>query len=117
MRFGRGLSRAGVVIAICSLVLALSGPSAPSAQAATVSPHVGILGTPIIDPPTNTLYALAYNLIGGANQHRLYAIDLTTHTISWSTAADPIPSITNVEQQRPALALSNGTVYVAYGGL
>jgi outer membrane protein assembly factor BamB len=90
---------------------------ASSLPCGNVSPHVGILSTPVIDTATGTLYALSYNIVGGANQHRLNAIDLATHTLAWAAAADPIPAITNVEQQRAALALANGNVYVAYGGL
>src|SRR5205814_5564353 len=50
-------------------------------------------------------------------QHKIYAIDPATGTVLASRSADPKHSNPTVEQQRAALALGNGYVYVAYGAL
>ena len=42
--------------------------------------NLGILGTPVIDPATNTLYAVACTLENGALVYRLHAVDITTGT-------------------------------------
>jgi outer membrane protein assembly factor BamB/putative cell wall-binding protein len=76
----------------------------------------GITGTPVVDVPTGTLYAVAF-LRNPTLHHELFAIQLATGTVLWHRAIDPPGLSALVEQQRPALALSGGRVYVAYGGL
>jgi hypothetical protein len=97
-----------------------------------ISPEVGITGTPVIDPTTNTLYVVSKS-VNSSQQffQRLHAIDLATGSeriappqsidssisvpgtgagsISGRVAFDP-----RNESQRPGLVLSNGVVYVAW---
>ena len=95
-----------------------------------VTPYIGIEGTPVIDPTTNTMYLDSFTNDGpGIYAHHIHALDITT-------GADKVPStlvqatypgngaggdgtnvifIANRQQQRPALTLLNGIVYVAYG--
>lgn len=96
-----------------------------------VTPYIGIEGTPVIDPSTNTMYLDSFtNPSTGVYQHTIYAIDITTGqnrvppmpvqaTVpgngAGSTDGQNVPFIANRQQQRPALTLLNGIVYVAYG--
>ena len=74
----------------------------------------GITGTPVIDGVTNTVYVVAYLKQGG---HELYAINLDNGSIVFQRNVDPPGVSTSVEQQRGALALSQGMIYIPYGGL
>ena len=76
----------------------------------------GITGTPVADVVTGTIYAVAFVKEGG-DHHELFAVDLATGTVDWHRAVDPPGLSALVEQERGALTLSGGRVYVAYGGL
>jgi outer membrane protein assembly factor BamB len=76
----------------------------------------GITGTPVVDVATGTLYAVAFVRTGGPH-HELFALDLATGSTLWHRTVDPPALSPLVEQQRPALALTGGRVYVCYGGL
>jgi outer membrane protein assembly factor BamB len=82
-----------------------------------VSP-LGILSTPTIQASTGRLFAVAEVLRGGRVSHQLVALSATTGKLAFSESADPA-SMTNprAQQQRGALAVSDGRVYVVYGGL
>ena len=96
-----------------------------------VTPYIGIEGTPVIDPSTNTMYLDSFtNPASGVYEHHIYAIDITTGQNrvapvlvqatypgngAGSTDGQNVPFIANRQQQRPALTLLNGIVYVAYG--
>ena len=95
-----------------------------------MTPEVGVTGTPVIDPATDTLYVVSksMNAAGTAFYQRLHAIDITTGaekpgspvTIAGSfpgTAAGgaSVPFDPRNENQRAGLALVDGTVYVAWG--
>ena len=94
-----------------------------------ITPEVGVTGTPVIDPSTNTLYVVSKSVIalGPTFYQRLHAIDLTTGNEkagSPVTIAGTYPGTgdggTTVafnarqENQRPGLALVNGIVYIAW---
>jgi len=91
-----------------------------------IFPTVGITGTPVIDLVTSTLYVVAATqtiATAGPSSQRLYALDLATGTpeiqlageqIS-SPAAQPFAFFPTQENQRAALLLDNGTLYVAFG--
>ena len=94
-----------------------------------ITPEVGVTGTPVIDPSTNTLYVVSKSVIasGLTFYQRLHAIDLTTgneKSGSPVTIAGTYPGTgdggTTVafnarqENQRPGLALVNGIVYIAW---
>ncbi len=74
----------------------------------------GITGTPVIDVATGTLYAVAFLNPG---QHVLFGLNIQngsilSHQIVDASGANPL-----IEQQRGALLLDGGVVYIPYGGL
>jgi mono/diheme cytochrome c family protein len=78
--------------------------------------NMGIIGTPVVDAPTRTLYVVALTHEGGGFVQRLHALDVATGSERPASpveikadAFDPI-----FENQRPALLLSRGSVYVGY---
>jgi len=95
-----------------------------------ITPEVGITGTPVIDPKTDTLYVVSKSVIYSAGvryYQRLHAIDLATGaerpgspvTIAASypgetEAATSVEFDARNENQRSGLALVQGTVYVAF---
>jgi hypothetical protein len=94
-----------------------------------ITPEVGITGTPVIDPTTNTLYVVSKSVIpsGPIFFQRIHAIDILTGN---EKSASPVliagtypgkgdgTSTTTFnsgqELQRPGLALVNGVVYIAW---
>jgi hypothetical protein len=95
-----------------------------------IFPDIGILGTPVIDPGTNAIYLVTKSkTAGGAYQQRLHALNLVDGSersnspvaldsgITYNGTCGGGTSISfNAlrENQRPGLALVNGTVYVAW---
>ncbi len=75
----------------------------------------GITGTPVVDAQGGTLYVVA-NLRSGPH-HELFALGLSDGAVRWQRAIDPPGLEPAVEQQRGALTLSAGRVYVPFGGL
>jgi outer membrane protein assembly factor BamB len=78
---------------------------------------LGITSTPAIDPATHRLFALAETSTNGTVGHQLVALDPSTGAVVFRESADPAGMAPHDQQQRPALAVSGGRVYVAYGGL
>jgi len=76
----------------------------------------GITSTPVIDVAGGTIFVVAF-LASPSLHHRLFAVDLDTGAVKWQMGIDPSGSDPTVQQQRSALALANGFVYVPYGGL
>ncbi len=74
---------------------------------------VGITGTPVVDPASGLLYAAAFVAPG---RHELLAIEVATGKIRFRQPVDPPGTNPRVQNQRGALALSRGRVYVAFGG-
>jgi PQQ-like domain len=74
----------------------------------------GITGTPVYDPASGLVFAVAF-LTG--DTHVLVAVNAETGALAWTRPVDPPGSHPNVEQERGALLLSGGRVWVAYGGL
>lgn len=81
-----------------------------------INGKMGIIGTPVIDAKSGTLYVVALTRAGGGFMQRLHALDLATGAdVANSPATITAPSFDPLMQnQRPALLLSNGTVYVGY---
>lgn len=98
-----------------------------------ISPEVGILGTPVIDLNTKTIYAVtkSENTSTSTFFQRLHAIDLITGAEKFGGPAQinssitvpgtgdgssggSVPFDTLHENQRPGLALVNGIVYVSW---
>jgi len=89
---------------------------------------LGITGTPVIDPVRDELFAAEETETAGGNdwervQHWLVAVSLSTHRELWHREVDPPHPNTAAtyyiaaEQQRPALTLFDGRLYVPFGGL
>lgn len=75
----------------------------------------GITGTPVVDVATGTIYVVA-NLRTGPH-HELFALDVATGAVRWHRPIDPPGLSPVVLQERGALALAGGRVYVPFGGL
>ncbi len=111
------------------------GPPVPAANYSVgayyedLLPFNGILGTPVIDAATHTLYVVAATFESGAYAYRLHALNLAT-----GQARMPPVSIQGEMEsarpgeeegkfrfdpfwhlQRPGLLLANGNVYIAFG--
>ena len=93
-------------------------PDGDTGETGDLVPEIGITSTPVIDPSSNTIYVSSKTKEPGpVYVHRLHALDLTTGLEKFGGPAtitasgfDPL-----VHMQRPALLLSNGIVYVAFG--
>jgi hypothetical protein len=95
-----------------------------------ISPEIGVTGTPVIDPVSQTLYVSVETLEKGNFVHRLHALDLATGQEKFggpvviaatvpgkgdgSDANGNINFIPQIANQRSGLALNNGVVYVAF---
>ena len=113
------------------------GPAVPSATYDTpdhvytdITPEIGILSTPVIDPSTSTIYVAAATLENGLCYYRLHALDVTSGAEKFNGPAmiggavsgageDSINGVVAFSAaqhlQRPALLLLNGVVYMAFG--
>jgi hypothetical protein len=91
-----------------------------------IIPFVGITGTPVVSISTTALYVVAATQTMATNpiySQRLYALDLTTGLPEILPAGFEIATPAGqtsvfhpmLENQRPALLLDNGTVYIAFG--
>jgi hypothetical protein len=93
------------------------------------SGNLGIVGTPVIDPATGTIYLVARTLENGSTfVQRLHALDVATGldrvpavviTATYpGTGAGSVGGVLTFDpqrqNQRPGLALANGVVYVAW---
>jgi IPT/TIG domain len=98
-----------------------------------LGPTVGITGTPVIDPVSQTIYlvALTKNSTTNAIIQRLHAIDMTTgqertgspvivtasvNGNGYDNSAGTITFSPKMQKQRTGLLLLNGTVYVCWAG-
>jgi len=98
----------------------------------SISPEVGITGTPVIDRSTNTLYVVASSTRDSHLIHRLHALDVTTGaerpgspvaiTASVPGSADGFFSTAQAvefhpdfHKNRAGLILLNGVVYTSWG--
>jgi len=75
---------------------------------------LGITGTPVYDPQTGLIFAVA-EIQGPA--HILLGIDVKTGQIKVRRVVDPSSIDPRAYQQRAALVLYGGKVYIAFGGL
>ncbi len=83
---------------------------------------LGITSTPVIDTARSTVYVVGEVSNGGNLPvgHLLVGYNIYTGAVTRSVSADPVlPAGENLKQiqQRTALAVANGRVYVGFGGL
>ncbi len=108
------------------------GPAVPKTQLVCpdMGPQIGITGTPVIDPVTQTLYVAAKTFENGHHLFSLHALDIAsgqeksgspiriaatvprtgTSDHDATSVFDPTPQL-----QRPGLVLTNGQLIVAFG--
>ncbi len=103
----------------------------PSSDVGTsmISPEIGITSTPVIDPNNRTLYVVAATKENGSYFQRLHALDLTTGAekfggpvviqatvpgSGWGSVNGTISFDPLRENQRAALLLSDGVIYIAW---
>lgn len=81
-----------------------------------INGNMGIIGTPVIDGQSGTLYVVALTRVRGGFVQRLHALDVSTGVdLHGSPVPISAPEFDALQQnQRPALALANGQVYVGY---
>jgi Bacterial Ig-like domain (group 1)/Invasin, domain 3 len=109
--------------------------SAPGATPAPISivgcggetawTEVGVISTPVIDSQTNTIYVVAETYENSKLVHRIHALDITTGAEKFGGPSLIAASVTVNGQtstfqsshqiNRPALLLTNGHVYAAFG--
>lgn len=87
--------------------------------------EMGIMGTPVIDPTTNTMYLIAKTLESGNYVSRLHALNIATGQetfggpvliqASYVSDGKTVTFLTQHRMQRPALLLTSGMVYIAFG--
>ncbi len=75
---------------------------------------LGVTGTMVYDPDTSRVFAVAETT--GA-RHVLYGLDAKTGETEVRREVEPPKGDRRAHQQRAALALAGGRVFVAYGGL
>lgn len=79
-----------------------------------IAPITGITGTPAIDPQSGRIYVVAF--LAGYH-HVLFTLDAIDGSILSQQVVDPPGSNPTVQQERGALTLTSGYVYVPFGGL
>jgi hypothetical protein len=102
-------------------------PSAGKLQA-----NFGVVGTPVIDLSSNTLYLVSSEVSGSSDIFRLHALNIATGAekfggpaaIQGSVPGTGTASVSGVltfnpavQYQRPGLLLLNGVIYVAFGSV
>ena len=81
-----------------------------------INGNMGIIGTPVIDPAARVLYVVSLTKAGGQFEQRLHKLDVATGAdMPGSPVAISAPDFNPLLQnQRPALNLDRGNVYVGY---
>lgn len=80
-----------------------------------ISP-LGITGSPVYSPTTGAVYVVAETGNGGI-RHTLIALDALTGRVRWRRGVDFPGANATAMQQRGALAVDAGRVWVTFGGL
>lgn len=92
--------------------------------------ETGVISTPVIDPNSGTIYLVAETYESGSVVHRIHALDVTTgkEQTGWpvTIAAEYTVTVNGTQKKsvfvdthqmnRPGLLLSNGHLYIAFGG-
>jgi hypothetical protein len=122
-----------------SLIDTAAGESTPGVadvmNCPTIAPELGVTGTPVIDPSTNTLYVVAMTKKDDLISHRLHALDVTsgaerpgspvliaasvpgTGDRALSSASNSVTFDAYFYKNRAGLLLLNGVVYTGWTSL
>ncbi len=107
-----------------------SGTSYIGQGFADITPEVGVIGTPVVDPQAGIVYIVSksMNAAGTAFFQRLHAIDMVTGTEKSGSpvllsgtfpgsggGGSSVAFSARQQNQRPGLVLAAGTVYVGWG--
>lgn len=103
--------------------LAAPAPTSALACSGNISP-VGVVGTPVIDGATRTIYLNSMTNMSGTAQDFVYALDANTGMpkTGWPIDLNAVAKsgstnfTTRVQNQRGALALVGGRVLIPFGG-
>jgi Big-like domain-containing protein len=111
-----------------SVSLTNGGTSVPINDHGCTGTHyteIGVVSTPVIDPTKATMYVVSKSLESGQHVFRLHALDVTNGTekfggpvVITGSAPNQTGTVTFdpvIHMQRPALLLTNGSVYVSFG--
>jgi outer membrane protein assembly factor BamB len=79
-----------------------------------IAPVTGITGTPAVDTFSGRLYVVGFMR---GYHHTLFTLSLIDGSVVGQQVVDPTGSDPTVQQERGALALGSGRVYVPFGGL
>jgi len=88
----------------------------------------GIVGTPVIDPTTNTMYLVAKSVVNGTVVHYLHALDIATGS-EQTGLRSPVQIVASSvskkgravnfnslhQKNRPGMLLLNGVLYLGFG--
>jgi outer membrane protein assembly factor BamB len=77
----------------------------------------GITGTPVIDPSRMEIFLVANLYENQSQQHEFFALSLKNGSVVFQRDANPPGVSPSIEQQRGALGIGSGMVYIPYGGL
>jgi polyvinyl alcohol dehydrogenase (cytochrome) len=77
----------------------------------------GITGTPVLDPAAGELFAVALTRGAEGPEHDLFALSAARGKVLWREDLSVPGRDQAAEQQRGALAIDAGNVYVPFGGL
>ncbi len=94
----------------------LGAPETTGWQCGNVSPQ-GILGTPVIDPGSGRIYVAT--LTAADDLYRVVGLNLNTGTVEFSTVITTQAATGfdwTIQQERGAVAVRNGYIYVPFGG-
>jgi hypothetical protein len=88
-----------------------------------ITPEIGIISTPVIDPASQTLFVVAKSRDGSGYHQRIHAIGILDGAIRRSTeiqatvvtGGSSVQFDARLHLNRPGLLLVNGAVYVAFG--
>jgi hypothetical protein len=86
----------------------------------------GIIGTPVVDSTTNTMYLVAKTVLNNTVRHQLHALDITSGAdrsgspvLITAQSTSKKGTVTNFnsfyQKNRPGLLLVNGVIYTGWG--